>query len=131
MWPLKTVDIEDQPARACAGRSRASWPWLGAATGASHDAEVLRAVRVGRDDEPVAVVLDRVLVAVLARRDETRGAFGRVGVDQVDLGRLVVVGVDDDELGRLRLADADVEADVLFLVDEHIVGSTGVPTTWR
>ena len=50
-----------------------------------------------------------------------RRALGRVGVDQVDLARLVVVRVDDDELARLGLADADVEADVLLLVDEHVV----------
>ena len=48
-------------------------------------------------------------------------AFGAIGVDQVDLARLVVVRVDGDELARLGLADADVEAAVLLLVDEHVV----------
>ena len=33
---------------------------------------------------------------------------------------LVVVRVDEDEVARLGLADADVEAVVLLLVDEHI-----------
>ena len=46
------------------------------------------------------MVLDRVLVAVLARRDQARVAFGPIGVDQVDLGRLVVVRLDGDELAR-------------------------------
>jgi hypothetical protein len=31
------------------------------------------------------------------------------------------VGVDQDELCRLRRAEGDVEADVLLLVDEHVV----------
>ena len=36
------------------------------------DPKVLRARRVGGDDEPVAVVLYGVFVAVLARRDDAR-----------------------------------------------------------
>ena len=39
------------------------------------------------------MMLDRVLVAVMARLDEDRGRrSGAIGVDQVDFARLVVVG---------------------------------------
>ncbi len=85
------------------------------------DAEVLGALGVGRDDQLVAVVLDRVLVAVRARLDDARRLERRVGVDEVDLARLMVVRVDEDELRRLRRGDGDVEADVLLLVDEDVV----------
>ena len=66
------------------------------------------------------MVLDRVLVAMLARRDEPWLAFRPIGVDQVDLGGLVVVGLDGDEARGLGLADPDVEALVLLLVDQHV-----------
>ena len=36
------------------------------------DAEVFRTVGVGRDDQPVAVMLDRILVADVARLDDAR-----------------------------------------------------------
>ena len=94
MWPLEDDRIEDQPAGlvrndlAPVGLRRSGHRRL-------DDAEVLRAARVGHDDEAVAVMLDGVLVAVLARLDEhARRDRGRVGVDQVDFARLVVVGVD-------------------------------------
>ena len=66
------------------------------------------------------MVLDAVLVAMTARLDEARGRCRRVGVDEVDLARLVVVGIDEDELRRLRRRERDVVADVLLLVDEDI-----------
>src|SRR5436190_18855537 len=66
------------------------------------------------------MVLDGVLVAMLARCDEPWLAFRPIGVDQVDLGGLVVVGLDGDEARGLGLADPDVEALVLLLVDQHV-----------
>ena len=86
------------------------------------DAEVLRTVGIGGDDQALAMMLHGILVAMLARHDQARAAFGPIGVDQVDFARLVVVRVDDDELARLRLADADVKAAILLLVDECVVG---------
>ena len=55
------------------------------------DAEILGAVGIGQDDEPSLVMIDRVIVLGLARRDEARAAPGIGGVDQADLGGLVVV----------------------------------------
>ena len=75
MWPFEYGRIEDQPARlvrddlAPVGLGRFGQRCL-------TDAEVLRAARVGRDDEAVAMMLDGVLVAVLARLDEDRGRVG-------------------------------------------------------
>ena len=85
------------------------------------DAEVLGAVRVGGDDQLVAVMLDRILVADLARLDDARLGERRVGVDEARLARLMVVRIDDHELGRLRGRDRHVEADVLLGIDENIV----------
>ena len=35
------------------------------------DAEILRAVRVGRDDQPIAAVIDAIFVSVTARLDDS------------------------------------------------------------
>ncbi len=85
------------------------------------DAEILGALRVGRDDQPVAVVLDRILMADLARLDDARRHERRVGIDEVRFARLVVVRVDEHELRRLSGGDGDVEADVLLRIDEDVI----------
>jgi hypothetical protein len=49
-----------------------------------------------------SVMLDAVLMPDAAARHELRFFFRRLGVDQPDLARLVVVDVDQNELFRLR-----------------------------
>ncbi len=67
------------------------------------NAKVFRATEVCCDDKLVAVVLDVVLVPGLACGDQPWGLFRRVGIDQADLARLVIMGVDENVLGRLSL----------------------------
>ena len=113
--------LEDQAARLVRRRSRASSPRSGAASGASQ-------MRKSSAPPELVVMIRRspwcsTLYSWPCSRGATRrgGALGRVGVDQVDLGGLVVVRIDEDEAAGLRLADADVEADVLLLVDQHVL----------
>ena len=63
------------PGRAVGGRRR----------GSHHQAEVLR-LPVGADDEPVAQVLDGVLVIAFARQEEAERLGRPVGVEQPDFG---------------------------------------------
>ena len=98
-WSLKATVSRIRRPGLCGMISR-QLALSGAASGRLADAEVLGAARVGGDDQAVAVVLDRVLVAVLARRHQARLALGPIGVDQVDLGGLVIVRLDGDEARR-------------------------------
>ena len=46
------------------------------------DAVVLGAIRIGEDDQPVAVMLDGIVVLGFARADETRRSRWLLRVDQ-------------------------------------------------
>ena len=89
------------------------------------NAEVLGAAGIGGDDQALAMVLDAVFMAVLARRDQPGSAFRPLSVDQIGFIGLVVMGVDDDELARLGLPDADIKAVILLLVDKHVLAGGG------
>ena len=82
---LEHVDVDDQAARACAERSRASWLRRRSIDGRRDDAKVLGAFRIRRDDEMRAVMFDAVLMPDAARRDETRRLVGLVGIDEIGL----------------------------------------------
>ncbi len=86
------------------------------------DAVVLGAAGIGQDDQPSVVMIDRIIVLGLARRDETwrRGGIG--GVDQADLGRLVVVHAEQEEAAVLGRAEAEEIARIGLLVDEGVGG---------
>ena len=84
------------------------------------DLEVLGPVRVGEDDQPVAVVGDVVLDARLARGDEGRRVAGAVRIDQPHLAGDVVVRVDQQETARFGEGDVHEESRVRFLVDERV-----------
>ena len=94
----------------------------GSIDGRSDDLVVFRAVDVGLDDEAVVPVLDIIFDAGHARRDQLGRRRWRLGIDDPDFGRVVVVDVDEDVLLRIGLADAGEHAGVLFLVDQHVVG---------
>src|ERR1700730_14672133 len=49
------------------------------------DTEVFGALRIGGDDQLVAMMFDGVLVTVLTGQHAARGALGLFGVDEVDL----------------------------------------------
>ena len=117
-------DVEDQAARPM-GENLAPARRAGIGQRRLADAEVLRPAGIGEDEQPVAVVIDGILVAVLARRHQAGCAVRSIGVDEVDLAGLVVVRGDDDEPAGLALFDADIEAVVLLLVDQSILLSRG------
>src|SRR3546814_1216930 len=68
-----------------------------------------------------APLIDAILAALLARRDELHLRLGIVGGEQIDLARLVIARRDHDIIVGGGLADADAEADVGLLVrsEEH------------
>ena len=114
-------------------------PWLigdevapmrspGIRDGRCDDLEILRAVRVGEDEEPIAVMLDGVAQLRRARLDEARPGGGVAPVEQVDFGRFVIACDDEREGARLRLAEVDEEAGIPFLVDGLVpVGAFAEP----
>src|SRR5215468_2274594 len=65
-------------------------------------------------------MLHGIFMAMRARHHKARIALRPIGVDQIDLARLVVVCLNGDVTRRLGLPDADVKADVLLLIDENI-----------
>ena len=113
-------DRQDQPSRlvidqvapvvAAGGRQRGF-----------HDLEVFRTVRIGENDQAVALMLDIIFVTVLARRDQLERASRLMGVDHVNLGGLVVVRRDQDEISALGLADTDEETRVFFFIDQDVI----------
>ena len=97
-----------------------------------HDLEVLGAVRVGQDDQAVAVMLDVVLQLRRARLDEARRRADAVGaVEEPDFGGLVVARFDQHEGVGLRDAELHEEAGILLLVDRPRPASARVPRRWR
>ena len=84
------------------------------------DLEVLGPVRVGEDDQPVAVVGDVVLDARLARGDENRRITGMARIDQPHLAGDVVVRVDQQETARFGEGDVHEEPRIRLFVDERV-----------
>ena len=66
------------------------------------------------------MVLDVVLDAVLARRDESGWRAGLVGIDQVHLGRQLRRAGDNDEAISSGAVDVEVEPLVRLFVDEIV-----------
>ena len=85
------------------------------------DAIILGAIRIGEDDQPVAVMLDGIVVLGFARADETRRSRWILRVDQPDLGRLVIGGVEQQEAPALGLAQAEKVSWIRLLMDESIL----------
>ena len=85
------------------------------------DAVVLGAIRIGEDDQPVAVMLDGIIVIGFARADETWRSRWVLRVDQPDLGRLMIGGVEQQEAPALRLAQAEKVGWIRLLMDKGIL----------
>src|SRR5699024_8637747 len=84
--------------------------------GCAHELEITRAVRVGEDDEVVAVVLQRVLFVLLAPGDQ-RGRLPWPGcIDVAHFAGRVIMRADEDEALALGGADGDEKARIGFLV---------------
>ncbi len=64
--------------------------------------EIFRPAGVGRDDEPVPIMLDVVFMPLLARCNDAHWLFRGVGVDEIDFACLMIMSVDEDEFRRLR-----------------------------
>lgn len=78
--------------------------------------EVLGA-SVGPDEEPVALVVDRVLVPTLAGRDHPPACAGILGVQDAHLRGEGLTG--DDHQEALRARPGDVARELLVLLLEH------------
>ncbi len=88
--------------------------------------EVLCAVGVRDDQEPVAergmvMVLDRVLVSVLARRDDPRTRLGCVGRHEPRLRGELRRRLDQHESSRTGAADVEEEAFVVLAEHEVVI----------
>ncbi len=116
-------DVEYQPA----GLMRLDLPPMLAARRIDRrldDSIILGAAGIGQDDQPPVVMIDRVIVLGLARRNEARRRQRIGGIDQADLGRLVIVHAEQKEAAILGRAEAEEIARIGLLVDES-VGSIG------
>ena len=65
----------------------------GRCNGCFANTEILSAARVGRYDEAVAIVLNVILMLLLACCDNAQRLTRRIGVNEIDLARLVIVCV--------------------------------------
>ena len=89
------------------------------------DLEVDRAVGIGEDEQFVAAVGDRILHAVLARRDQPRRRL-RIGeIDQPLLRSFVVAAGDHAEAAAGAFMQMGEPAGILLLVNQDIVGLLG------
>ena len=93
--------------------------------------EVPRAAALIRDDEETVaallapVVLDRVFVAVIARRDDAWLGVRHLGRHEPHFGSELRRGLDEDEATAAGAFDPDEEALVVLAVHEHVVGGRG------
>ena len=121
----------DPPARHVRHELVASWARPGVATGAviTRKSSASRLVRI---DEPVALVVDRVLVARRpgARSPSAPAVGSPLGIDP-DLARGLALAGDDDERLAAGELDADEEPLVVLLEDQHVVGAPPCPRAWR
>ena len=114
-------DVENEPS----GLVRLDLPPMLAAGCADRrldDAIILGAVGIGQDDQPSLMMIDRVIVLGLARRNEARGRQGIGGIDQADLGRLMIVHAEQKEAAILGRAETEEIARVGLLVDKGVAG---------
>ncbi|MNZ62105.1 hypothetical protein D3C78_802190 [compost metagenome] len=85
------------------------------------EAEVL-AVLVGAHIEAAAVVIQAVFVIHLTGQEQPRRLDRRVGIDEARLAGGSAGEGDDDEIFRGGGIEADVEAVILLLVDQLVLG---------
>jgi hypothetical protein len=130
---LEGDDIEDEPA----GPVRLDLvPVLAAGTGSRcfDDAVVLRAIRVGKNDETALVMIDGIVVLRLTFRYQARRGRWIGGIDQADLCRLVIMNAKQEEAPILGRAQTQKETGIILRMDEIIgpVGANCVPqhTAW-
>ena len=86
------------------------------------DAIILGAVGIRQDDQPPLMVIGRVIVLGLARRDEARRRARIGGIDQADLGRLMIVHAEQKEAAVLGRAEAEEISRVGLFVDDGVAG---------
>ena len=84
--------------------------------------EVDGAIGVGEDEQFVAALGDRILHALLARRDQKRRRIGIAEIDQPMLRGFVVAAGNDAEAAAGALMDMGEPAGILLLVDQQVVG---------
>ena len=96
------------------------------ALAAPHDYFVLRGLSIAPDQRLLAYTVDVVLYVVLdslvPRSHASRRVRRRIGSDEVHLGRQLRFRRDHDQRAAARSADRDVEAFVVLLEHEDVVG---------
>src|SRR5262245_25660932 len=87
------------------------------------DAVVFGAIRIGEDDQPVAVMLDGIIVLGLERTDEAWRRRWIFSIDQAYLGGLMIVRAEQQETPVLGRVQTQKVAGVRLLIDECILSS--------
>ena len=87
---LESHDLEDETARTM-GLDLAPMLATRIVRRGFDDAVVLGAIRIGEDDQPVAAMLDGIIMLRLARTDQAWRCRWIFRIDQTDFGGLVIV----------------------------------------
>src|SRR5262245_13807021 len=95
--------------------------WTGAVDRSLDNPVVFRASRIGEDDELVAMMLDGIVVLRLALGDEPSFCPRILGIDDTDLGRLVVVYAEQNETPALGCVDTQEKTRLLLIADERVL----------
>ena len=94
----------------------------GVGDGCGHQPEVARAVAVRPDVEPVAAVIDVVLVILLARLQQLPDPVRLRGGEEAHLRAREAVGSEEEELAAARAPHPEAEQLVRLLVEEIVGG---------
>src|SRR5215831_5831587 len=116
---LEGDDIENEPARPV--RLDLA-PILAARTGDRRldDAVILRAIRIGEDDEAPILMVDGVIVLRLPSGHKARRSRRLGGVDQAHFGGLVIVHAEQEEAPILCCAEAEKVTRIILLMDDFV-----------
>src|SRR5580704_3241458 len=101
---LEGGDLEDEatrPVRLNLAPMLAAW----ALHRGFDDAVILGAVRIGDDNQPIAVMLDGIVMLRFAPADDPWNGRRILGIDQAYLGGLVVVHTEQQEAAALGEAE--------------------------
>lgn len=107
-----------QPLRCGARSFQCALP--GAASGRLDDLEILGAVGVGEDEQPVAVMLHLVLHMRVAALNEARRGGIVVEVENIGFRSFVILDLDDADAPRLGLPDAQKPAWIELLEQQFV-----------
>ena len=131
-WSANALTASSFTSVRCA-TSSVQFSGLGSALGAATSSKFFALAALVRDDEEsiavrrVVVVLDRVLVTVVAGRNDPGLALRGGGRHEPHFGRELRADVDEDEPTAPRAFDTDVEPFVVLSEDTHVGGRRAYP----